>query len=56
MAVFPLPFLVLFALCLATMVGAAFAVHAKPVYARIVWIMIGLLAIADLILILFGTS
>lgn len=53
---FPLPFVVLFVLCLATMVGAAFAVHAKPIYARVVWIVIGLLAIADVILILSGAS
>ncbi|MBE3590700.1 MAG: hypothetical protein IMW98_07755 [Firmicutes bacterium] len=53
---FPLPFIVLFVLCLGTMIAAPFAVHAKPIYARVVWIVIGLLAIADVILILSGAS
>lgn len=55
-ASFPLPFVVLSVICLATMIAAPFAVHAKPIYARVVWIVIGLLAIADVILILSGAS
>lgn len=51
---FPWLYILIFALCLAAMVAAPFAVYAKRVYARLLWVFIALLAVATVVLAIWG--
>lgn len=50
----PWPYFIVFFLCLGAMVLAPFTVHAKRIYARLLWTFIGLLALCTMALVIWG--